>query len=295
MMVLDSGADTAQALCRSAGIAAVCEDAFDDKDGWRACVLDGYEFSDAQINRFASLAPLIVIDDFGHPPANAVLAINPALPSETDAIGKVPALSGPKYALVARRFAETQRGAEPKTVRDILITFGRIDPGNATRLALEATAPLIERGRPLQVTAVVGTQAQADAIRAVGGDAVEILADVDDMAPLLGEADLVVGAGGVSLYERMAAGVPSVSLKIADNQQMLIESSAREGATHFAGDASSVSVSDLADCIEALCADKDRRQRMSDRGRAMIDGRGAERVAEAIMRVTAARQHAPTC
>ncbi len=292
LMVLDADATAAEALCKTAGIPAMRRDPFDMTASWQACVLDGYAFSASEIDRYAALAPLVVMDDFGHPPAQAALAVNSAFHLAGETMGAIPALLGARYAPVAPRFAALHRGPEPDNVRNVLITFGRVDPENATGLALEAVSLLADQGMALRITAVAATHAQSDAIRERHGAKATILTEVQDMAPLLAETDLVIGAGGVSLYERMAAGVPSVSLVIADNQRMLIEGAAGAGATCAAGDASELPAHALAEIVQSLCADRAARQRMSDRARALIDGQGAERVADAILRIGAARRQA---
>ena len=55
--------------------------------------------------------------------------------------------------------------------------------------------------------------------------------DAPNLVGLLGDTDIVIGAGGVSMLERFAAGVPSISTTIVDNQSAFVSGGVRLGAT----------------------------------------------------------------
>src|SRR5690606_4736833 len=46
---------------------------------------------------------------------------------------------------------------------------------------------------------------------------------VDNMAQLMAKADLAIGAGGTSTWERISLGLPSITYSIADNQNELVK------------------------------------------------------------------------
>ena len=43
--------------------------------------------------------------------------------------------------------------------------------------------------------------------------------DVKNMAKLMSQADLIIGAGGISSWERCSLGIPSIIFILADNQK----------------------------------------------------------------------------
>ena len=120
-----------------------------------------------------------------------------------------------------------------------------------------------------------------------------LVLDVPDMVGALDEADFVIGAGGVSLMERMAAGVPSLTLLLAENQRLLVEGAARLGATI---DGSKLARDEFTGALQAVFADTGARVSMAAAGRTAIDGEGATRVAERLLalcdEVTTSRQAA---
>jgi UDP-4-amino-4,6-dideoxy-N-acetyl-beta-L-altrosamine N-acetyltransferase len=102
------------------------------------------------------------------------------------------------------------------------------------------------------------------------------------MAPFMTRADLMIGAGGVTLLERCAAGLPSVSLVVADNQERGTRAAACAGATISLGPAAAVTSRVLADEVERLLGDARAVNSMTLAARALIGsepGSGASTVA----------------
>jgi spore coat polysaccharide biosynthesis predicted glycosyltransferase SpsG len=94
----------------------------------------------------------------------------------------------------------------------------------------------------------------------------------------------------MTLYELAAAGTPAVTVCMADNQRPNAEGFARAGAAPAAGRAGEPG---LAGAIEAalrrLAADPAARAEVAARARALVDGRGAIRVARRILRPAGVR------
>jgi spore coat polysaccharide biosynthesis predicted glycosyltransferase SpsG len=92
-------------------------------------------------------------------------------------------------------------------------------------------------------------------------------------------ADMAIGAGGTSALERACLGLPCIVIALADNQTGMIAALEDAGAIDFAGRLEQLSQDDLAKRIAAMASDADRRHRLSVAARALVDGRGAARVA----------------
>jgi UDP-2,4-diacetamido-2,4,6-trideoxy-beta-L-altropyranose hydrolase len=228
--------------------------------------------------------PLVVLDDFLNPPHGASLVINGAFHLSAETVDGIPALLGPDYALVGPRFAALPVRDFSRPVREIVITFGRLDPDNATGLALAA---LGETGTDASITVVLSSgsphvEAIAGAVEALGRRG-RLAFEVPDMHPVLATADMVIGAGGVSLMERMAAGLPSATLIIAENQRLFVEGAARLGGTL----ACTADKADLARTLRTFLEDAEMRAAMSAAARRIVDGNGPARVAQRMMKMAA--------
>jgi spore coat polysaccharide biosynthesis predicted glycosyltransferase SpsG len=272
---LDPGALEATALLARHGLS--CSE--DPVTGpIRGIVLDGYELMGREATNLARRAPLVVIDDFLDPPDCAALAINGAVHLDGDRIGELPALLGPRYALIDPRYAALPSRDRAAPVRNVLITMGRLDPDNLVITCLDLLDAI---GCEAQVTVV----ASSDTVGRAGLDTRiqrphRLVIDAADMVPLLDDADFVIGAGGVSLMERMAAGVPSMTFSLIDNQRLFVRGAADLGATVDGGDPSSPECATL---LREIFADGPARVAMAAAGRRVIDGQGAARVASHLI------------
>jgi spore coat polysaccharide biosynthesis predicted glycosyltransferase SpsG len=104
----------------------------------------------------------------------------------------------------------------------------------------------------------------------------------EDPIGLMFRADLMITAGGTSLYEALAVGTPACALSYDRHQQATVEAISAAGACIDLGRGSHLAVSPFADTVCALEADRDMRRRLSVRGRRLVDGRGARRVARIL-------------
>ena len=101
--------------------------------------------------------------------------------------------------------------------------------------------------------------------------------------PLLEWADLAVCAGGSTLWEMAAFGVPVASVILAENQQPLVADLQQRGMVADLGWDRDLAPERCSRDLGALMADGARRQRMSEVGCGLVDGAGAERVARALL------------
>ena len=295
IFVLDKGGEAWLSKLRQLGFTAVIEGDEPDTE-WAGSVLDGYDFSANYAKQLSQLAaPLVVIDDFLAPLSGAHLAINPAPGLEGSDIDGVPALLGSRYALVDERFSRPPPPVCERVTR-VLITFGIRDGTNATCLALEAFADRPNDGTIPHISVLLGPNAPyLSMVRKAAlplRDRCNLIIDTDDMTDLLRHTDLVIGAGGVSLLERMASGVPSITVPVSDNQEHAVHGAARCGATLGTQGRERLTASELSRYIEVLSSDFDARKSMSEKARSMVDGRGAARVANVMLRLSTSNQNA---
>lgn len=199
-------------------------------------------------------------------------------------------LLGPRFALVRPEFAThaAARGTRDGSVRRILIFFGG---GDSTALTAKALRALLSVGATNLAVDVVVSRAYPS------GAAVEALAQrlpgarlhehVTDMAALMARADLMLGAGGSTAWERCVLGLPSITVTVADNQSTPTLALAERGATVFPGTAKDVTEEALAALVVSLLSDRERVANIGRSARTVTDGRGAALVASALHCVAA--------
>ncbi len=259
---------------------------------WAGCVLDGYDFGEADIGEWRARAPrVVVIVDSDVAPSGADIVVNQSTIEEPPGGGTAAAgprvLAGPRYALVDPAYAALARSPQPERAESVFASFGLRDSVDATGLCLAALALLAREGYRPRVGVAIGSRApHLDRLHrqvAELGPGARLFVDLADLTEPLAEHDMAVGSGGVGLLERMAAGVPSVTVVAAENQRRRVAWAAGAGATADAGAVAELDANMLADEIRRLADDVERRRAMAATGRALIDGRGAERVAERLL------------
>ena len=169
-------------------------------------------------------------------------------------------LLGPAHALLRDEFYEMKPRRRDGSLRNILVFYGGSDLTDETSKALRALRALNLRAAEINV--VVGaSNPQREQVRTLCASLpnVHYHCQVSDMAALMNAADLVLGAGGTTTWERLALGLPSVVTAIADNQVEICENCARAGLISYLGRAEDVGADDIARAVTAF-----------------IEGRGAE-------------------
>ena len=242
-------------------------------------VLDGYGFDPITQARLRAGAPLVVVDDLGQP-CDCDLAVNPAPGGESlRPRGAGDFLGGPAYALLPAAVvsARDATAADRRAPRTVLLSTGATDPGG---LVAAVAAALIGGDPAVVVVAVVGPEMRREDLP---DDArVEVLLRPPSLAEPLARATVFAGAAGTSAVQAACAGLPAVVVPVAANQAPQAAALAAVGCAQLAT-ADTVATETL-----HLLDDAPRREAMAAAGRALVDGRGAERVAAAVRRLAGA-------
>jgi RimJ/RimL family protein N-acetyltransferase len=201
-------------------------------------------------------------------------------------LGKVPAnrrlLLGPSFALLRPEFKAMRQQLQARTgsVRNILVFFGGGDADNRTGRALDV---LINLNLDIQVNVVIGQQhPQKEEIeQQCAQHHFNCYVQTNQMAMLMVQADLAIGAGGTSVWERFSLGLPSVCIATADNQAQQLHDLQLAGLV-----LSPTSQEDLCafltSFLQNLGVGSKLLQTQSQRGMALVDCKGAVRVATAL-------------
>lgn len=233
-------------------------------------------------------ARIMAIDDLATRDHDCDVLLDQTLGRRPDEYaGRVPAgcrlLLGPSFALLRTQFADARRSGRPARHangrRRMLISFGAIDGRNLSALALQA---VLRTGHDLEIDVVMGPAARSlAAVRRIADSQparIRVHVGVADMAALMAGADLAVGAGGTTAWERCCLGLPTVIIVTAANQRRIADELANAGAALVAGEAGEVTDERLAAVISRLLQTPETLLRMSQAAAAICDGEGARRV-----------------
>lgn len=198
-------------------------------------------------------------------------------------------LLGPRYAPLGKRFGSVYR-ARDGSIERVLVTTGSTDPDGFVPAFLSAAIGEASL-EAVEFVAVAGgmfdEEEVADMERLAGScRRVRVVRGATDLAPLMGECDAAVSAGGTTVYELAAAGVPAVVFSMVPEQVQGAESMGALGAIRYAGPMGGrpgEAARRCVDLIGGLAADPVAARRLALRAHALIDGNGAERIAEELI------------
>jgi spore coat polysaccharide biosynthesis predicted glycosyltransferase SpsG len=240
-----------------------------------ALLVDGYGFGpDLLASWRGGTGCLAVMDDNGeHRGAPADMVINPNPHADAAAYG---GWTGPEFRLgsaYAPLRREFRRQAPARAdARHILVTMGGSDPLQLTGHIINSLQAIEE---PLEITAVLGGMAAEPDVRP-SRHAVTLLRDVAEMSAVMRRAGMAISAAGSSLWELAHLGVPTVALTVAENQVAAARAAAGLGMLVLA------TRQTVAAETRRLLEDEALRNALATAGRERVDGRGAERILEAM-------------
>jgi len=193
-------------------------------------------------------------------------------------------LCGSQYALLRPEFTalrpySLQRRARP-ALRELLITMGGVDKDNAAGQVLQAlcASPLPADCR---ITVVMGAMAPwLDEVRTRAQYmpwSTRVLVGVSDMAQLMADSDLAIGAAGATSWERCCLGLPTFMLVLAENQRTVARGLERSGAAKII-DPEQRGKLLLGELLVPLNTDLAQLLRMSECAASIVDGSGVDAV-----------------
>jgi UDP-2,4-diacetamido-2,4,6-trideoxy-beta-L-altropyranose hydrolase len=191
-------------------------------------------------------------------------------------------LVGTRFALLRTEFAHA-RGRHRFRNRTLNIFFGGSDPKGGTLIATDAILPLCADGWSADI--IVGaTNPRLEEIRqrCAGSASVTFHVQVSNMADLFSRATLAIGAGGSASLERCCCALPALLTSFADNQRASCEAFAREKAAIDLGPMALLTSAQLRSAVKRIIAHPALLLSMSRRAASLVDGRGVERVMDAV-------------
>ena len=231
---------------------------------------------------------LLVIDDLADRPHQADVLLDPNFFGESTehryqelVTKRCRQLLGPHYALLAPEYSQLHPLVPKRTqLKRVLVFFGGVDQDNLTGRSLEA---LMDPGlSELAVDVVIGRQS-------LHGKAIETLVarrpntslyePLPSLAGLITRADLAIGAGGATTWERACLGLPSLVITIAANQLPSMQALHQAGHLQLLGDKSQVNVEQIKSALLSRLNEPNR----GGAGCVLTDGWGGSRQATGLL------------
>lgn len=249
-------------------------------------IVDHYSLSskwETKVNKYCR--NIMVIDDLANRTHNCSILIDQGLNRIKDDYSQLVnkqcnLLIGQYYSMLRQEFSQLRpyslKRRTPFAINHILITMGGTDEPNATGQVLDA---LVQSKLPKDclITIIMGSKAPwLNNIKRQANNLpwqTRVLVDVSNMATLMADSDLAIGAVGGTAWERCCLGLPTLMVILADNQKAGAYALESSGAAQLIGTPDLIK-NTLPGTLEKLLENPQMLSKMSLYARKITNGHG---------------------
>ena len=272
-------------------------------------IIDGYQFN-SEYQKYLKEADfkILFFDDYGHCNyyyadlvLNQNLGANQELYNNRENYTKL--LLGSDYTLLRKEFLswqKWQREIKPHANK-ILVTMGGSDRDNVTLKVVQSLALIVDslirfdssqtsleldRGEFQIMLIVGGSNPHFDSLKSYCDTLplnITLKQNVANMTELMAWADMAICGGGSTNWELAFMGLPTIVITIADNQREIAQNLAEMGLIISVGWWENITIDMLKKVILELIINRNKRKKMSYLGKQLIDGKGIDRIFQAML------------
>lgn len=189
---------------------------------------------------------IMVIDDLANRRhvCDILLDQNFYLNKDARYVGLVPEhckmLLGPDHALLREEFREAKKHLRKRdgNIKNILVFYGGSDLTNETEKAIKALVQLHDEGYSFTADIITGvSNSRREKIENICSKYhfLHYYCQVSNMAEFMNKADLMLGAGGSTTWERLYMELPALVTAVAENQIQGCEDCSQAGIIEYLG------------------------------------------------------------
>jgi spore coat polysaccharide biosynthesis predicted glycosyltransferase SpsG len=206
----------------------------------------------------------------------------------TSVLNRTVVLLGPSYFMFRPEFIEaTQTPADVlENGSRVMVSVGGADELHLTSKIVEALCSLTNDDLSVRIVvgAAFGDKLRNEIIGLLSGFHGEsaILEHTTNMAAAMQWADVAVTGDGLTKYEAAITGTACLTVSRPESTMHLNRAFEKAGSSILLGDGTLIDTNALAAEIKRVLDDQELRTTMSKKGRALVDGKGVERIIAAI-------------
>ena len=233
-----------------------------DQGDW--IIIDHYGINSVWENHFLDLFEvgkprICVIDDLANRKHNASLLIDQSYtgnpqqnPYEELTPKSCLSLLGPAYALLDESFAlQKKKVRERKKVKQVLVYFGSVDKFRLTNCVLEVFNNKYLKDIAVDVV-LPSSNGNFKEVKLMCNKRANtnLHSFLPNLAELISNADLAIGAVGSTTWERICLELPTVAITVADNQELIAQELNKKGYIYLIGNACKESIDQITDKLD---------------------------------------------
>lgn len=254
---------------------------------------DSYQVTKSYLKRLSSLVKTACIDDMMKIDYPVDLLINYNIYGEesyyrTHSPNQKKRLLGCQYAPIRAEFVKVTYQVKA-IAKDILITTGGGDQYDITGEILRTFSERKEFHQFVFHVVCGAFNSNRESLHELERQYpknIQIHENVTDMATLMKMCDMAISAGGTTMYELAAVGVPTICFYFVDNQEKIAMYFEKTTGIPNAGDFllhPEMVINTIVSKVENIALDYNQRSKISTEMRKLVDGKGADRIAAELI------------
>ena len=165
-------------------------------------------------------------------------------------------LLGPEHALLREEFYEAKKHLRKRdgNIKNILVFYGGSDLTNETEKAIKALVQLHDEGYSFMADIITGVSNSCrEKIEKICSkyQFFHYYCQVSNMAEFMNKADLMLGAGGSTTWERLYMELPVLVTAVAENQIQGCRDCSQAGLIYYLGESEKVTVDVIVNALFA--------------------------------------------
>ncbi len=255
--------------------------------GIKSLLIDSYQVTPNYMRALSKIVKVTYFDEMYIKGYGCQQVINGVLdPPKYDNINQK-AFTGPDFVALREEFSNLPGRVVNDRIKSLLVTSGGSDYYHFCKTFLEDFLKQ-EWLNEISIVLIVGglCDDKEELIQKYTGNSrISLFVNTDKMSELMEKADYAVTAGGTTLYELCATGLPGSSYVVGDNQERIVKSFDDYGLIRYAGDFRKDPrgvINQIYNDI-SLSQEYGLRSELANKLQKVVDGRGAQRIAEIIV------------
>lgn len=236
----------------------------------------------------------VVIDQLGNKMITCNLLVNSAIVPEwlkyTFEGRKPKCCFGADFAILRDEFIKLHQREKrfSKAIKTVLVSMGGVDRSGATLRITEALQMLKE---PVNKVIILGKGfAHMDQFQQKYGEINDphfnFVQGANDLAERMQEADILISAGGNTVYEMACVGTPGLVFWEDPHENRQSQAFMEKGTVLHIGNGTTTPILEIRNSIKDLLSHTEKRVQMSQCGKKLVDGQGVNRIFKNIMELT---------
>ena len=249
-------------------------------------LIDSYQVTPNYLSELTKVAKTVYLDDINafEYPVNALICYanyGKAFYQNRD-YKNTKCFLGTQYVPLRQKFSRCGKKRINPTAEKLILLSGGADKYNMLERLLES----IEKEKYRDIRVICGmycSKYESMRKKYCMYPNIHFYKAVSDIEKHMEHVDMAIAAGGTTLYELCALGVPTISYAVADNQLDNVKTFHKDGIIDYVGDIRTENVVEKINLYLNLYYDNEKlRQEKSLKMQQMVDGKGAQRVAEIL-------------